>query len=81
MHLEEDRLKNPCLDYVKHIIFCCAGATFSAGGATYKDFASVRADFLGGKLPEAELKAGLAAAVNTLLEPVREHVYVHSSTM
>merc|ERR1719161_745618 len=35
MHLVKDDLKNPCLDYVKHIILSRPGATFSAGGVTY----------------------------------------------
>merc|ERR1719305_2204265 len=34
MHLVKDHLKNPCLDYVKHIILSRPGATFSAGGVT-----------------------------------------------
>ena len=34
MHLVKDDLKNPCLDYVKHIILSRPGATFSAGGVT-----------------------------------------------
>ena len=46
MHLVEDTLKNPCLDYVQHIIFAPEGATFTAAGTTYTDFQSVRAAFL-----------------------------------
>ena len=76
MHLTEDKLKNPCLDYVRHIIFCMPGATFSAGGVTYREFAPVHDDFVAGKLSEADLKAGLIAAVNQLLEPVRRHFQV-----
>jgi hypothetical protein len=34
----------------------------------------VRAAFLGGVLPEEELKAGLIQAINQLLEPVRTNV-------
>jgi len=73
MQLVEDKLKNPCLDYVQHIIFCLPGVTFTAGGTAYSDFGSVRDAFLGGKLSEADLKAGLVAAINMLLEPVRQH--------
>jgi hypothetical protein len=52
MHLVEDKLKNPCLDYLRHIVFAPPGATFTAGGKTYSDFASANAAFLGGSLSE-----------------------------
>eukprot|EP00288_Rhodomonas_lens_P016757 CAMPEP_0177703458 /NCGR_PEP_ID=MMETSP0484_2-20121128/7681_1 /TAXON_ID=354590 /ORGANISM="Rhodomonas lens, Strain RHODO" /LENGTH=764 /DNA_ID=CAMNT_0019214811 /DNA_START=355 /DNA_END=2649 /DNA_ORIENTATION=+ len=73
MHLTADALKNPCLDYVQHIIFSVPDASFEAGGKTYKDFTSVEADFLSGALPEAGLKEALVNAVNKLLDPVRKH--------
>mmetsp|Transcript_18149 Transcript_18149/g.30326 ORF Transcript_18149/g.30326 Transcript_18149/m.30326 type:complete len:888 (-) Transcript_18149:351-3014(-) len=73
MHLTEDKLKNPCLDYVEHIIFCVPGATFTAGGTTYDSFVPVREAFLGGTLNEDDLKSGIISAVNMLLEPVRIH--------
>ena len=73
MHLTEDKLKNPCLDYVQHIIFCSPGATFTAGGKTYDSFPPVRSDFLNEILSEEALKDGLVQAVNLLLEPVRSH--------
>jgi tyrosyl-tRNA synthetase len=73
MHLVEDDLKNPCLDYIQHIILCPPGATFTAGGKTYKSFPPIKADFVSGKLPEKELKASLITAVNLLLDPVRAH--------
>lgn len=73
MHLTEDKLKNPCLDYVQHIIFCVPGATFTAGGQTYSSFSPVRAAFLSGALSETQLKDGLVTEVNRLLEPVRGH--------
>ena len=73
MSLVVDKLKNPCLDYVQHIIFSSPGSTFAAGGQTFGDFAAVRQAFLGQKLSEDALKAGIIAAVNRLLEPVRKH--------
>ena len=73
MQLTEDKLKNPCLDYVQHIIFSTETATFAAAGTTFTSFGAVRDAFLGGKLSEADLKAGLIAAVNSLLQPVRSH--------
>jgi hypothetical protein len=52
MHLVEDKLKNPCLDYLRHIVFAPPGATFTAGGNTFTDFASASAAFLNGNLSE-----------------------------
>ena len=72
MQLVEDNLKNPCLDYVQHILFSVPGATFTAGGVTYTDYESVRAAFVG-KLSESQLKDALVGAVNALLQPVRSH--------
>lgn len=73
MHLVKDTLKNPCLDYIQNIIFSPPGATFEAGGTTYTDYATVRTKFLSGEMSEVELKQGLIASLNTLLEPVRNH--------
>jgi tyrosyl-tRNA synthetase len=73
MHLVEDKIKNPCLDYIQHIIFSPPGATFVAGDKTYTDFAEVRSKFLTGEISEKVLKQGLISALNALLEPVRNH--------
>eukprot|EP00286_Rhodomonas_abbreviata_P022569 CAMPEP_0181304206 /NCGR_PEP_ID=MMETSP1101-20121128/9016_1 /TAXON_ID=46948 /ORGANISM="Rhodomonas abbreviata, Strain Caron Lab Isolate" /LENGTH=773 /DNA_ID=CAMNT_0023409927 /DNA_START=263 /DNA_END=2585 /DNA_ORIENTATION=+ len=73
MHLSHDALKNPCLDYVQHIIFSVPDATFEAGGKKYASFTEVEADFLAGALTEEGLKAALITAVNLLLDPVRKH--------
>jgi len=73
MHLKEDTLKNPCLDYIENIILSPPGATFTAGSATYTDFVSIRSAFLEGDISETELKRGLIAELNKLLNPVRTH--------
>ena len=73
MSLVVDTLKNPCLDYVQHIIFARPGSTFTAGGVTYNDFVTVRDAFLSEKLSEDGLKKGIIDAINGLLEPVRHH--------
>ena len=73
MHLVEDSLKNPCLDYIQHIIFSPPGATFTVGETTYSDFESVKTKFLSGEITPEQLKLGLIASLNTLLEPVRNH--------
>eukprot|EP00668_Euglena_longa_P014210 GGOE01018187.1.p1 GENE.GGOE01018187.1~~GGOE01018187.1.p1 ORF type:complete len:704 (-),score=232.83 GGOE01018187.1:290-2401(-) len=73
LHLVEDSLKNPCLDYIEHILFSKPDAHFSVGGTTFSNFDDVKDAFLSEKLSEAELKDGLILAVNELLEPVRQH--------
>ena len=73
MQLAADDLKNPCLDYVRHVVFAAPGATFAAGGATFASADAVRDAFVGGALSEADLKDGLADAVDALLAPVRAH--------
>jgi len=73
MQLVEDKLKNPCLDYIDNIIFSPPDATFVAGETTYTDYASVKEDFLSGKITEEQLKRGLISALNQLLDPVRTH--------
>ncbi len=73
MQLTEDKLMNPCLDYVKHIIFCLPSATFAAAGTVFDSFGAVRDAFVGGKISEDELKSGLISAIDGLLEPVRSH--------
>jgi tyrosyl-tRNA synthetase len=58
MHLVEDDLKNPCLDYIQHIVLCRDGSTFTAAGKTYSTYQDCKADFVAGTLSEADLKAG-----------------------
>lgn len=73
MHLKEDKIKNPCLDYIHNIIFSPPDATFTAGDTTYSDFATVRDKFLAEEISESDLKRGLIDSLNQLLEPVRNH--------
>eukprot|EP00538_Stauroneis_constricta_P006208 CAMPEP_0119567746 /NCGR_PEP_ID=MMETSP1352-20130426/36844_1 /TAXON_ID=265584 /ORGANISM="Stauroneis constricta, Strain CCMP1120" /LENGTH=731 /DNA_ID=CAMNT_0007617035 /DNA_START=67 /DNA_END=2262 /DNA_ORIENTATION=+ len=73
MHLVEDELKNPCLDYIENIIFAPPGATFVAGDTSYDNFATVKEKFLAGDISEEDLKRGLIASLNTMLAPVRDH--------
>ena len=68
-----DELKNPCLDYIQHIVFKPPNATFEAGGKVYKSADEVKIAFIGGELSEINLKEGLIVAINKLLEPVRAH--------
>lgn len=63
MQLVEDKLKNPCLDYVAHIVFSAPHASFKAGGVEYESFEQVKEAFLSGALGEEQLKQGLIVAV------------------
>ena len=56
LHLVVDTLKNPCLDYVEHIVLSAPGASFTAGGVEFTGFAAVREAFVSGALSEADLK-------------------------
>jgi len=74
LSLVEDELKNPCLDYVKHIVMSQPDAVFEApGGKTFETFEEVRDAFLNDKLSEEDLKSGLATCINKLMQPVRDH--------
>jgi len=73
MQLTEDTLKNPCLDYIKNIIFSPPDASFTANETTYDEFEKVKKDFLCGVVSEDQLKKGLIEELNKLLEPVRTH--------
>ena len=73
MHLTVDTLKNPCLDYIEHIIFSPPGATFTIESETFVNFDSVKSLYLSGAISENQLKKGLVLALNKLLEPVRQH--------
>lgn len=73
MSLVKDDLKNPCLDYLKYILFANEGYKFTAGGKTYSTFEESRDAFVSGKVSEKELKDRIIEGVNALLEPVRKH--------
>lgn len=79
MHLTEDTLKNPILDYVQHIVMSPPGATFTCStsaapeGHTYDQYDAVKSDFLAGNITPDQLKEGLIESLNTLLQPVRDH--------
>lgn len=79
MHLKEDNIKNPCLDYIENIILSPPGATFSANGTSYSDFPSIKTAFLNGQITEDQLKKGLIDELNKLLQPVRDHFSTDSN--
>lgn len=65
--------KNPVLDYYQHIIYSRPGATATVDGVEYTTYEGLEAAFLDGTISEAALKEALIAALNALLDPVREH--------
>ncbi len=67
---------NPVLDYTKNIIFGYYGsltATVNGEVILYEDYATLEADYLSGKLFPSDLKPAVTAALNKILEPVRQH--------
>ncbi len=70
---------NPVLEYAKYIIFGKAKelkferpAKFG-GEITFKSYAELESAFVNGQLHPLDLKKGVAAEINRLLEPVRKH--------
>merc|ERR1740127_16453 len=57
MQLVKDDLKNPCLDYVKNILFVKEGYCFKAGGKSYASPDAVKQAFVSGELSEELLKS------------------------
>jgi len=71
--------ENPCLEYVKYIVFGMQ-KEFSikrhkdhGGNKTYKKFEEVEKDWVEEKLHPGDLKPALAAAINSILQPIRDH--------
>ena len=66
--------KNPVLEYLEFIIFTQESQIpFKAGGRSFDTYAAVEEAFLGGDLSEKDMKDGLVAALNSLLDPIRTH--------
>ena len=68
---------NPILDYCKNIIIPSFG-TFTiqiknVGLRDYTTYETLAADFTEGTLHPGDLKPAVAAAINKLLQPVRDH--------
>ena len=73
MTLVEDKLKNPCLDYVKHIIFSNHNNKMVCGDKVFTSAKDVEDAFIIGDLNETNLKEGIICAIDDLIKPVREH--------
>lgn len=71
--------ENPCLDYVKHIVFEkfnvmeVKRSADNGGDKEYKSYQELEDDFKNGTLHPADLKPALERYINEILEPVRRH--------
>ncbi|GKA84719.1 tyrosine--tRNA ligase 1, cytoplasmic-like protein [Tanacetum coccineum] len=67
---------NPCLEYIKHIVFPCFKefkVERKAKNGGEKTFEEVIADYKEGDLHPTDLKPALSKALNRILQPVRDH--------
>jgi tyrosyl-tRNA synthetase len=71
---------NPVIDYIQHVVFL-AGRPFevkrtqdNGGDKVYTSIEEVKKDYVSGALHPGDAKSGLAAAINALLQPVRDHL-------
>jgi tyrosyl-tRNA synthetase len=70
---------NPCMQYIRLVCLPWHGAftllrdASNGGEVTYATYEALEADYLADKVHPGDLKASLAAALNTILEPVRRH--------
>eukprot|EP00455_Lapot_gusevi_P002567 TRINITY_DN1103_c0_g1_i3.p1 TRINITY_DN1103_c0_g1~~TRINITY_DN1103_c0_g1_i3.p1 ORF type:complete len:362 (-),score=100.27 TRINITY_DN1103_c0_g1_i3:72-1157(-) len=75
----EDVANNPALDYLRQLIFPrfsrfeVKRKPESGGDKVYESLGEVEADFASGALHPGDLKPALIAALNELLEPVRQY--------
>ncbi|KAM0901979.1 hypothetical protein ACQ4PT_019538 [Festuca glaucescens] len=70
---------NPCLEYVKYAIIPCLGKfevvlkEANGGNKMFLSMEELTADYSSGAIRPAGLKQALAKAINTILQPVRDH--------
>jgi len=67
---------NPCIDYVKHIVFARNREfviNLKEGPKTYTSPEDVITGYKSGAIHPSELKPALTDAINAILEPVRKH--------
>lgn len=71
--------KNPCLDYVKTIIFgaftefTVPRSPANGGDKTYTSYKQLEDDFIDLSLHPSDLKPPLADYIDKLIQPVRKH--------
>lgn len=70
---------NPCLAYAKQVVFPWFGNLSvsrkpeAGGDKAYASYAELAADYESGALHPGDLKPALVAAINAILQPVRDH--------
>ena len=67
---------NPCVDYVRHIVFgkYSEFEVLSNGVSTkFVSCESFESAYVSGAITAEDLKVALAASINSMLEPVRQH--------
>ncbi|KAB5539157.1 hypothetical protein DKX38_016690 [Salix brachista] len=70
---------NPCMEYIKHIVFPWFNEfkvernPQNGGEKIYKNFEELVSDYESGGLHPGDLKPALTKALNTILQPVRDH--------
>ncbi|XP_010919615.1 tyrosine--tRNA ligase 1, cytoplasmic [Elaeis guineensis] len=70
---------NPCLEYIKYIIFPWFGkfvvvrTAENGGDRTFTSMEELIKDYESGALHPADVKPALAKAINQILQPVRDH--------
>ncbi|PRP78466.1 hypothetical protein PROFUN_13643 [Planoprotostelium fungivorum] len=76
---EKETKDNPLFDYLKHIIFpklesfVVKKKPEYGGDKSYTSYEEVASDFESGALHPGDLKPAVAAAINEIIRPVREH--------
>ena len=72
-------LDNPILDYVKYILFPALGELTitrdakNGGSVTFRIYQELEVAFTNGDLHPNDLKPAVSSAINSLLQPVRDH--------
>ncbi|XP_047082044.1 tyrosine--tRNA ligase 1, cytoplasmic-like [Lolium rigidum] len=70
---------NPCLEYVKYTILPCLGKfevglkEADSGNKTFLSMEDLTDDYSSGAVCPADMKHALVKAINTILQPVRDH--------
>lgn len=70
---------NPCLEYIKYIVFGSLGEFLVerpekyGGNKHYKVYEDIEKDFVEGNLHPNDLKPALAKSINKIIQPIRDH--------
>ena len=71
---------NPCLEYLKYVVFPWFKNTLevrrsekNGGDKVYEGYQQLEDDYVSGPLHPADVKQALTAALNLILQPVRDH--------